>query len=466
MKIILRSVLFFVTLAVLIGVVSWFADRPGEVNLTWLGYRIDTGFHVIVIGILVITLLLVVLYRLWWMLMRVAPGMGRIWRDSRQRKGYAALTDGLVAVAAGDRDEAAKLASKAEKLLENPPLTLLLSAQAAQLEGDMEKARGYFREMLDRPETAFLGLRGLITYALNDGDIDRARKLSRKAYAIRPGSDWLSATYYDLLVRNGNWQEAENVASDALKHKLIDAKQAARRQTMLLHSRALEARAAGNSDDALRFARKAAENDLDFSPAVVTAATLLTETGKQRRATGLIEKAWGKYPHPSLVAPYLEAAGAHDAMSRVRAMETLAATNRDHRESRIAAGEAALEAGLWGEARSKLQPVLDAGGDIRAYRMMARIEEAEHDDLAAAHDWLLKAAEAPAPESWVCSSCGASAPDWSHICGNCDAIETFRWMRPPRIDESAAALIGASQPEVMLPAIPADVAGATGTGRA
>ncbi|MEQ9326639.1 MAG: heme biosynthesis HemY N-terminal domain-containing protein, partial [Rhodospirillales bacterium] len=175
MRILLRSLVFFVTVGVVIAAGLWFADRPGQVELNWLGYRIDAGMHVIIIGVLLITLLLVVLYRLWWAIMRVAPGVGRIWRESRQRKGYAALTDGLVAVAAGDRDEAAKLAATAESILDNPPLTLLLSAQAAQLAGDNEGARAYFRQMLDRPETAFLGLRGLITYALNEDDIDRAR---------------------------------------------------------------------------------------------------------------------------------------------------------------------------------------------------------------------------------------------------------------------------------------------------
>lgn len=454
MRILLRSLVFFVTVGVVITAGLWFADRPGQVELNWLGYRIDAGMHVIIVGVLLVTLLLVVLYRLWWAIMRVAPGVGRIWRESRQRKGYAALTDGLVAVAAGDRDEAAKLAAKAESILDNPPLTLLLSAQAAQLAGDNEGARAYFRQMLDRPETAFLGLRGLITYALNEDDIDRARQLARKAYAIRPTSDWLSATYYDLLVRNGDWSDAEAVARNAEKHKLIDKTQAAYRHTVLLHERALATERNGDSDEAAKLARKAAESDFTFSPATVNAARLLTAAGRQRQAKSLIEKAWSANPHPALVDAWMSASGAEDALSRVRAVETLAAANRDHRESRIAAAAAAIEAGLWGEARGRLQPVLDAGGDIRAYRMMARIEEAEKQDLAAAHDWLMKAADAPVPEAWVCSNCGAAAPDWSHICGNCDSIETFRWMRPPRVDSAAAAMIGKQKEvEVLLPVL-------------
>ncbi|MEQ9198755.1 MAG: hypothetical protein RLN80_02130, partial [Rhodospirillales bacterium] len=160
---------------------------------------------------------------------------------------------------------------------------------------------------------------------------------------------------------------------------------------------------------------------------------------------------------------YADAAGAADEMDRVRAMDKLASCNKGHRESQIAMGEAALEAGLWGEARSKFQPVLDSGGDIRVYRMMARVEESENQDLAAAHKWLLLASDAPAPETWVCSGCGAAASDWRHICGNCDAIESFRWMRPPRLG-AIPAMIGTAEPEVLLPAL-TDRAGAPVTGQ-
>ena len=64
---------------------------------------------------------------------------------------------------------AQRQAKKADVLLNEPPLTMLLSAQAAQLDGDEQAAEGYFRAMLEREETRFLGLRGLITQAIKRG---------------------------------------------------------------------------------------------------------------------------------------------------------------------------------------------------------------------------------------------------------------------------------------------------------
>src|ERR687888_327363 len=69
----------------------------------------------------------------------------------------------------GDAVEAQRQAKQAGDLLNDPPLTLLLEAQAAQLGGDEKAATRYFRAMLDHPEASFLGLRGLLMQSLKTG---------------------------------------------------------------------------------------------------------------------------------------------------------------------------------------------------------------------------------------------------------------------------------------------------------
>src|SRR3546814_13347697 len=88
----------------------------------------------------------------------------------------------MVAVAAGDAQEAARWSRRADDLLEDPPLTLLLSAQAAQLNGDERAAEKYFNAMLEKPETRFLGLRGLLMPALPENDHRRALGFARQAH--------------------------------------------------------------------------------------------------------------------------------------------------------------------------------------------------------------------------------------------------------------------------------------------
>ena len=132
----IRAIGFLIVLAGLSALSVWFADNPGQVSLVWQGYVIETSAAVLVMGIVMIAIAAAVLYRLW-VALKQAPGkIARNRRDAKTRRGYQALTRGIVAVAAGDAVEAKAQAGRADGLLREPPLTMLLSAQAAQLDGD------------------------------------------------------------------------------------------------------------------------------------------------------------------------------------------------------------------------------------------------------------------------------------------------------------------------------------------
>jgi len=83
----------------------------------------------------------------------------------------------------------------------------------------------------------------------------------------------------------------------------------------------------------------------------------------------------------------------------VKRFETLLSLSPDAAESHIALADAALDANLWGEARTHLAKATDILGDPVPpvlCRLWARLEEAEHGDLTAAHRWLKKASESEA----------------------------------------------------------------------
>src|SRR3546814_2760390 len=85
---------------------------------------------------------------------------------------------------------------------------MLLSAQAAQLNGDETAARRYFEAMLEKDDTAFLGIRGLLTQALKAGDDAEALRLARRAHRLRPDAAWARSEEHtsDLqsLMRNSS----------------------------------------------------------------------------------------------------------------------------------------------------------------------------------------------------------------------------------------------------------------------
>ncbi|MHA1569214.1 MAG: heme biosynthesis protein HemY [Alphaproteobacteria bacterium] len=435
---VIRGLIFLAGLALLSAAGAWVAENPGDVTILWRDYRVDTSVGAMLLGVGLLAAATAVLYRVWGGLWNMPRQLGRSRRDRRVRRGHLALAKGMVAVAAGDKNEARRQARRADELLDDPPLTLLLAAQAAQLEHDERTARVHFEAMLERPDTEFVGVRGLLMLAQRDGDTSAALELARRARRLNPRLPWVLDTLFDLQADAGLWAEAEETLRAASRQKALPAEAAAHRIAVVLLRRSIDAEMAEDMAGALAFARKARAADPSFLPSVLRLAWLWHGEGKERRARKLIEESWATAPHPELAriyrlaAPTTTATSAGDAMQALRALETLEKIHPGHREGHLAMARAALDADLWGETRRHLNA---AGEPITAgiCRLRAELIEAEGGEPAAAREWLAHATEADADPAWVCGGCGAVAEDWSARCGNCGAFDRLDWRAPPRV---------------------------------
>jgi HemY protein len=429
-----RAIWFLIKLAIVIAVALWLVEQPGTVTIPFQGYIFEMPVGVMVLGIIALMVLAAVLYRVYRGIRHAPNRVERSWERSRREKGYRALTQGMVAVAAGDADTARRMSRRADGLLHNPPLTRLLQAQAAQLSGDDSAAKTYFEAMLERPETEFLGLRGLLTQALRDDDPVRALGLAQRARAIQPKTPWVLQTCFDLEVRLRRWSEALATLNAAAKAHVMDQQTARHYRAAILIERSREAEADDRADEALSSAHKAVGLEPEFVPAVVREARLLAQGGRRHRATRLIEKTWARMPHPALAEVYRELGPEGEApLDRIKRFERLAKARPDHPETLTALGEAELQAELWGTARTHLQQAEAERPTRRLYRLLAELETREHGDTAAARDWLMKAEAAPPDPAWVCRSCGNVAAVWAAACNRCGAFDSFQW-QPPQVD--------------------------------
>jgi HemY protein len=126
--------------------------------------------------------------------------------------------------------------------------------------------------------------------------------------------------------------------------------------------------------------------------AVARLARALILQNKGKKAGAEIERTWAAAPDARLLSAYKALAPSEPALDWVKRVERLAGVAPEHPESRLASAEAALAAELWGQARSRLAPLLADGADpavkARAARLMAEVETAERGDEAAAARWL------------------------------------------------------------------------------
>ena len=127
----IRVVVFLIAAGLLALGVVWLADRPGQVAITWLGYRADTSVMVAMMAVLAIAVVAVMLWGLARFFLRSPKLFSLALRERKRRKGYEAISRGLIAIGAGDARAAQRFASNAEKSLPGEPLALLLRAQTA-----------------------------------------------------------------------------------------------------------------------------------------------------------------------------------------------------------------------------------------------------------------------------------------------------------------------------------------------
>lgn len=425
-----RTLAWFALAAALMLAAVWLAEQPGTVTAEFHGWRLDTSVGMLAVGVA----LLMVLGVVGWLLYRWivgAPGnLLEGWFDSRRRRGYRELTRGLAAVAAGDAVEAQKHARKAEKLLHEPALTLLLSAQAAQLAGDRVAAEHAFTAMLEDPQMAFLGLRGLIALALRDGDQAKALAFAKRAFELRPQTPWVVHSLFDMEAQLGQWKEAEQTLDIGVRRKVVTADRGRTLKALLLVERSRMAERNGQASVALGLARDAFALSPDRIAVTQRLAELQIKEGDTRRALKTLERGWRLAPHPDLAQLYLKAAGETDPLKRVGVVRRLAQANPDDIESHLALAQASLEAGLWGEARRHLETAGGAHPTVRVCRLMAEVEERAQGEQAKVHDWLARATVAPADRAWRCSACSALHTTWRSVCESCGAFGTLRWHAP------------------------------------
>jgi HemY protein len=427
----IRLIVFLVVAVALSLVATWLADHPGQVSLTWQGTRVETSFAVFIVALAVLVLLSVVVFEILRVLRQAPHRIGVRRHRARESKGHTALLGGLVAAAAGDAAAAKSLNRRAEKLLHRAPETLLLSAQAAQLDGDEGAARVKFQEMLRHPETEFLGLRGLLAQAMKDGDTETALRLARRAYLKRPNTPWVLSTLFDLQTRAGLWAEALGTVKDMARYRLVDKATAKRRRAVLFHQSAADNRAEGRPHEALRLAQKAHKLAPELAPIAIQASELAEQVGKPRLARKILETAWKARPHPVLARSHLALSSNQPPIERFKQIERLHQLQPGALESELALAEQAIAAKQWQPARSALERAQKLGPTASVYRLLAELEQAEGNGEKA-RLWLAKAVDAPPDPAWLCETTGEAQAQWSAF-GPDRRFDSLRWGSPPKI---------------------------------
>lgn len=356
--------------------------------------------------------------------------ISRYFSRSRERKGYDALAEGMLAVASGEGKLAQDKATKAAKYLDRPHITNLLAAQAAEVAGDTARAGDIYRHLLGDERTRFVGVRGLMRQKLSEGDTATALLLAQKAYALKPKHKEVQDTLLELQTREHDWKGARAILKDKRRQGELPQEVHIRRDAVLALQEASEVLAQGNSISAREAAISAAKASPDLIPASVLAARSYIAQKDYRNATRVLEKTWSVRPHPDVAAAYAEIVPDESPAARLRRFDSLMRKNPDHEETRLLHAELLLAAEDYPAARRALGDLAQKHPTVRTLSIMAAIERGEGADDAVVRGWLARALTASRGQQWVCDKCHNIMPAWSPVCDSCGGFDTLSWREP------------------------------------
>jgi HemY protein len=439
---VIRLAWFILKFVAVIALAVWLADEPGKLTLTWHGYAIETSAAALCFVIVLLVAACLLAYKLVRLLRYGPKGMKVRRALNNQQLGLRRLEQGFTALAAGDAAEAGKMALAARKLIGTTALTHWLQAQAAQLAGDHASADTIFQQLAKEKPTAVLGYRGLIGGALRQNNPAQAAALVEELSAVQPKTPWLQVARYEVASRQGAWAQAAQALKRANSQHLLEIGDVPQREAALLLAEARTALKAGEQPRALQAAEQAQSAAPDWLPARIELVRTLLAGGYAKPALKRIEKFWDSTPHPALGALYGEALGAEAPLKRFKHIEQLCRNTLQHPASLILLAEAALAAGLWGEAERHLQRAATLAPTRQVYRLQAELAEKDNQPPNKLREALRRAAEAPAEACWRCAHCGHSPAQWEINCVSCGTPMSVNWFDGSAAAKPAVAVAG------------------------
>lgn len=414
---------------VLIAAVLFIVVRlPGKSVVNYYGYSVELNTGLLAGGLIVCFLFFHQFLNFWKWLRHFPASCKKRWAQRRVAKSKDLVLEAFNTMAAGDSKEAMELLDKARKLNKDDAFNSIFSAQAAYNLNDDAESEKKFTSLLSKEETKFLGYRGLALLKTRQGKLGEAHHLLQQALKLRPDSPWVLRQLFNWDVQHFLFSSAETIL-EQLRIGGYLTKPEAKRKKAVLHWVKAEHNLKESDFEGFY---ESVHQTLKLAPELTEATLALTkyygESNREAKAWKCLKKGYATNPHPDFFPALKQLFKENSALELYQHGEELTATQPKHPATHLILARLALEAKLWGQARTHLATLRQVQPTQSYFELLAELESQEHPGKPEIVQSLYnQATHATRGPVWVCQSCHAILPKWHAFCSSCQAFDQVTW---------------------------------------
>jgi len=431
-----RFIRFIIEIAIVAGIVLWFLEYPGTVEIHWQGHIIK--LTVAVAAFMLASLITAIL--LFHMLYRKIVNFPIRWRESRKVKQMThaldLILDNFEAHAAKNVKKTLNTVSALEKLFPDHQLVQKIKAKSLLAEGHDRKALRIFDKLSHNPQTKFLGLKYLVEYHVANKNEEQVLLTLREIFETCPHQTEFHRLLLRYEVKGKSWDRALAVVVAMMKHREVLPAEYRRLKGTLLFFMGKELYEKANNLKSLAKVEEAYELRPGFTPIALFLAHSYADHQEINRAKKIIERSWRTCPHPALADFYKSLSPSEMTPTQwVSTLSNLHGLNPEDPMGHYLMAKACFEAELWGQVKIHLEKALKEAPHEAAIQLYNTFLE-RSAELAGSLTPIVQAIKhIPKAPLWQCHSCGALSAEWDFFCNSCHAMNHFLWGVP---DEGAS----------------------------
>ena len=402
---------FFLIFLLVSFLVVWLSNNPGNVEIFWKSYFIETNL----LGLSFIVLFLILSLLLFIYIFSSLKNIPTNYKHRKNKK-YLELTkkslDNMAeALLIGDSINLEKNSRMIKKYLDDDFFSAFMLFNSSLIKNDLDESLKYLKVLESIPKAKYISERGKVILFLKRNESIKAKDILVELCTKYPDDLWFHDKLSKIYALEENWKLAHDSIDklkkipEELKDNLADLKVLSGEPPIA----------------AYKLTSKSV-------PVVKETIKFYINGSNLKKASEVINKTWPNLLCLELIETFMKYKLNDDreVLKRYKLIIKVLKKyiNEESNETKLSLAFASYEASIWGEAQNFLDQISKNERDQRVIDLYLKIfnktQKVRPSDL---EEVVLKS------PTWRCMTCGCLGDVWKLTCDNCGSVGKIVWSK-------------------------------------